>query len=290
VSPVVAARLVRGSLVVLLLAVAGATSFAAEFVVVEDECRGRQLVIQGAIEPGDYARFRERMFGLVAGEPLPDVQDADLLWTVKLDSSGGDLDEAMRIGRFLRGALATTEVGYRYARRLDGVWDFSRSGELLCLDGSGTLSGCSGALLPAECTGACLLIWLGGAERFAMEGRLGAHGLAGVPDRVESYLEEMGVSAATLHGAMAASADGWLNYAARRSLGGPAEALQALLADCPAPLTADESFASVTADSRTERDRLMDRAEAHRACRQQRLAAVRAGSAAWGDPVATALP
>jgi hypothetical protein len=268
------------SLLALLLAAAGATSLAAEFVVVEDECRGRQLVIQGVIEPGDYARLRERMHRLVAGDPLPDVQDADVLWTVKLDSAGGDLDEAMRIGRFLREALATTEVGYRYARRLDGVWDYARSGQLLCLEGSGTLSGCSGALVPAECTGACLLIWLGGAERFAMEGRVGVHGLAGAADRVDAYVEEVGISAAALRSVGEATADGWLDYGGRQALGRPAEALRVLLADCPAPLTADESFASVTADSKTERDRLMARAEAHRACRQQRLAAVRARSVA----------
>jgi len=75
------------------------------------------------------------------GDAAPAVQDPDVLWTVELDSPGGDLAEAMRIGRFLRDALATTEVTYRYARRPDGVLDFARGGDLVCLEGEGRLTG-----------------------------------------------------------------------------------------------------------------------------------------------------
>lgn len=270
------ARAMRGFAAALLLVAAGIAP-AAELIVVEDECRGRQLLIQGAIEAGDHDRFVARMQRLVAGEALPAVQDPDVLWTVKLDSPGGDPAEAMRIGRFLRAALATTEVGYRYARRLDGVWDYARGGDLVCLEGSGNLGGCAGALVPAECTGACLLIWLGGAERFALEGRLGRHGLAADDAAVAAYLADM--SAPADLGAAAAGAaggDGWLSFAERRALAGKAPQAAAVLASCPAPLTADESYASVAAPSAALRDALMDRAEAHRACRHRRLAQARA--------------
>lgn len=272
-------RAIRRSAGALLLLAAAGGAAAADLVVVEDECRGRQLLIQGPIEAGDYERFVARIQQLVTDAALPEVQDPDVLWTVKLDSPGGDPAEAMRIGRFLRAALATTEVGYRYAQRLDGVWDYARSGEVLCLQGSGNLGGCAGALVAAECTGACLLIWLGGAERFALEGRLGRHGLAAGDATVAAYLADMNAPAGLGTAAAGeASADGWLSFAERHALGGRAPVAEAALASCPAPLTADESYASVTAESEAVRDALMDRAEAHRACRHRQLAQARAQS------------
>ena len=247
---------------------------AATFLPIEDACNGRQALIQGPIEPGDYRRFLAFMADHVGGD-APSVQDPDVLWTVELDSPGGDLSEAMRIGRFLRAALATTEVTYRYARRPDGVLDYARGGELVCLEGQGRLSGCEADLIEAECTGACLLIWLGGATRHANEGRLGTHGLAD-GDAVAGYLDELGVAPAwrtrlTVSGA----ADGWLGWPERHELGGRADELVSLLAGCPPPLSRDESFESVAAPSAQLRARLMDRAAAHRACRRAREAEVR---------------
>jgi hypothetical protein len=257
---------------------------AAEFIVVEDECRGRQMLIQGVIESGDYDRFLQQMQRLVAGDPLPDVQDPDVLWTVKLDSPGGDLDEAMRMGRFLRSALAITEVGYRYARRLDGVYDYARSGDLLCLEGEGRLAGCAGSLVEAECTGACLLIWLGGVERYALEGKLGQHGLAGSDAKIRDYLEDMQVVRPWMDrlGREVDAAAPWLTFAERGELGGGSRDLDGALSQCPAPPTADESFRSVAGASAAERDRLMDQAAAHRQCRHQAIARIRAARALFG--------
>jgi hypothetical protein len=251
---------------------------AAEFIFLEDECNGRQLMIKGPIERGDYDRFTQRLAGLVAGGDLLDVQDPDVLWTVKLDSPGGDVAEAMRIGRLLRRALATTETSYRFARRPDGVYDFERSGELVCLDGEGRLAGCHQDIVMADCTGACLLVWLAGAERHANEGRLGLHGLSGSEtDAVQRYLVELGVSEGwrtrLLGGAP--EGDGWLSWPERSQLSGRADVLRELVAACPAPLTPDESFRSVADPSAFERDRLMDRAEAHRQCRREHLVAAR---------------
>jgi len=260
-------------LVIAVLGLAGSVR-AATFLPIEDACNGRQALIQGPIEPGDYGRFLAFMADHVGGDASA-VQDPDVLWTVELDSSGGDLGEAMRIGRFLRGALVTTEVTYRYARRPDGVLDYARGGELVCLEGQGRLSGCEADLIEAECTGACLLIWLGGATRHANEGRLGTHGLAG-GDAVAGYLEAMGVAPAWRSRLTAAdAADGWLGWPGRHELGGQAGELASLLAGCPPPLSRDESFESVAAPCAELRARLMDRAAAHRACRRAREAAVR---------------
>ena len=251
---------------------------AASFVTLEDECRGRQLMIQGPVERGDYQRLVDALGRLLGGD-LPDVQDVDTLWTVKLDSPGGDLEEAMRMGRLLRRAWATTEVSYRFAPRPDGVYDFARRGELVCLEGEGRLSGCAPDLLEAECAGACTLLWLAGAERFALEGRVGLHGLAG--GGVAGYLAEMDVPPAWVARMSAGQVgDGWLGWPERKALSGRSPALTALAERCPAPLSADESFRSVTATDPALRERLLEQAERHRQCRREGLAEVRADTVA----------
>ncbi len=271
------------AVVVLGMALLAGTVRGAEFIAVEDECNGRQLLIQGPIEAGDERRFERALADHVVGAQ-PAVQNPDVLWTVELDSPGGDLDAAMAIGRLLRQALATTEVGYRYARRPDGVWDFARGGSLVCLDGQDRLSGCERDLVEAECTGACLLVWLGGASRHANEGRLGVHGISAgsgsTAGAVAAYLREMSLPEAwidRLTGAPVTVAEGgWLAWPERHELGGSAPVLDALVEGCPAALTRDESYRSVTAESRLLRDALMDRAEAHRDCRRGSLARARA--------------
>jgi hypothetical protein len=270
---------VRRPALVTVLVAAPAAAFSAELITVEDECRGRQLLIQGVIERGDFARIRERLGRLAAGDDLPAVQDPETLWTIKLDSPGGDVAEAMRIGHLLRGALATTDTSYRFARRDDGVYDFERTSDTICLNGEGRLAGCFDDVVKAECTGACLLVWLAGANRFAHEGNLGLHGFDGA-DRaaVAAFLEDMDVPADWIVRISGGQSDGpvWLSWPERRALSGPAVALQELLANCPAPLSADEAFESVTAESERLRDQLMDRADAHRRCRIDRTAAARA--------------
>ncbi|MEQ8857995.1 MAG: hypothetical protein RIC56_05060 [Pseudomonadales bacterium] len=280
-------KVATGLLVALVLLSGSARG--ADFIAVEDECNGRKLLIQGPIEPGDDDRFGDVLAAHIAGGELPAVQDPDVLWTVELDSPGGDPAAAMAIGRLLRTALATTKVAYRYARRGDGVWDFARGADLVCLDGRDRLSGCHQDLVEAECTGACLLIWLGGATRHANEGRLGVHGLGGDATAVTAYLQDMGVADSSLPGLAGgsddatddatgdATGDGWLDWPQRHELGGRAPLLDELIAGCPAALTREESYRSITAPSAAERDALMDRADAHRACRRQRLADARAG-------------
>jgi len=250
-------------------------ALAAQFIVLEDECRGKQLLVTGPIEEGDADRFANQLAALVLDPELPAVQDPEMLWTVKLDSPGGDVGEAMQIGRLLRKGLATTEVSYRYAKRADGVYDFQPADDTICLEGDGRLAGCFADIVKAECAGACLLAWLGGADRYAHEGMLGAHGLPDSGDeQVRAYLVEMGLSAgasAALLGPQSA-AEHWLSWPERSALAGRAAALQAPLESCPERLSQQESLDSVMDPDPAVRDRLMDRAEAHRACRLAILA------------------
>jgi len=274
-----ACRPVLAGAAAVLAALAAPVAFGASLITLEDECRGRQLLVQGPIEPGDFERIRARLNELVNLEELPEVQDPETLWTVKLDSSGGDVAEAMRVGRLLRTALATTDVSYRFARRDDGVYDFERAADSVCLEGDHRLDGCAPDVVKAECAGACLLIWLAGADRFAQEGRLGLQALPGVDaGALAEYLREMDVA----EGWLARLVDEqpadplWLSWPERRALSGRARPLETLLAHCPAPLDAEEAFESVTAASPVVRDALMDRAEAHRRCRIERVEQARA--------------
>lgn len=251
------------------------TATAADFITLEDECRGRQIMITGVIEPGDHQALVRHLTDLASGE-LPPLQDPEKLWTVMLDSPGGDTAEAMRMGRFLRRAMATTETSYRFAPRPDGVYDFARSSDEVCLDGEGRLSGCYQDIVEAECSGACLLVWMGGADRYANEGRLGVHGLAGDDaGAVRDYLVEMGLAPSQAAAVLDEPGDGWLTWPRRHDLSGRAQALQQLVAGCPAPLSDEDSYLSVTASNEAQRERLLDQAERHRACRRARLATVR---------------
>jgi len=261
----------------LLVTLAAPTASALEFIKLEDECNGRQLLLKGDIEPGDFDRFLARMAQHVVGDPQPEVQDPEVLWTIELDSPGGDLAEAMRIGRFLRSALAITQVSYRFAQRPDGVWDHEHNGRVVCLEGEDRLAGCAEDITEAECTGACLLIWLAGGDRYADAGRLGEHGLAGSGDDVRAYLVQMGVPQPWIRRLLdaAPAGDGWLSWPERHELSGRAEALDQLLAGCPPALNQEESFASLIAPSEAERNALLDRADAYRTCRRARLAEVR---------------
>jgi hypothetical protein len=296
-SPTPRSALGRAAAVLAALLLSAAAQ-AAQLITLEDECRGKQLLIQGTIEPGDFDRLVARLRDLAAGADLPDVQDPETLWTVKLDSPGGDVAEAMRIGRLLRGALATTESSYRFARRDDGVYDFQRTASTVCLDGKGRLDGCFEDVVKAECAGACLLVWAAGATRYAHEGGLGLHGLTGAdPATLRAYLVEMDVPSEWVERIASAGAGTepsderaldraddraddrageWLSWPERKALSGNALALRDLLTSCPAALTFDEAFDSVTAESERVRDALMDRAEAHRHCRIERVASARA--------------
>jgi hypothetical protein len=261
-------------LALLLLGLLGASfAQAGRIVVLEDECRGKQLLFVGPIETGDGDRFAQALASLILSPDLPPVQDNELLWTVKFDSPGGDVTEAMAIGRLLRRGLAATEVSYRFARRSDGIYDFERSTDTLCPGGSGRLAGCFPDIIKAECAGACLLAWLGGAHRFAHEGRIGTHELDLTPE-VREYLREMQIADAVVDGLSVPQASGphWLEWRERSALAGIAPALADPLAACPPALDQQESLDSVMHADLAVRETLMNRAYLHRQCRLRILA------------------
>lgn len=257
-----------------------ASVLAADFIYVEDECRGRQLLLQGPIAPGDHARFAERLAQLVHADDLPAVQDPDRLWTLTLDSRGGDLGEALKIGRLVRAALLTTEVGFRYTRRADGVYDY----QALPAGDSGVHSNTGpaatgGILVPAECSGACLLVWLAGAERHAHDGRPGFHGSAPATDDAvhadwQQYLVDIEIPESWQE---RLGAPDWLDWAEYRALAAvPATRLQALTADCPAAPGGAERLDAVMQGEDALRDALDARLLEARRCRNDRLAESRA--------------
>ncbi|MGA1371073.1 MAG: hypothetical protein ACO3Z6_05690 [Pseudomonadales bacterium] len=248
-------------------------AFAGRVVVLEDECRGKQLLFMGPIEAGDGDRFAQALATLILSPDLPPVQDNELLWTVKFDSPGGDVDEAMAIGRLLRRGLAATEVSYRFKERSDGVYDFERSEATLCPGGSGRLAGCFPDIVKAECAGACLLAWLGGAHRFAHEGRIGVHDLDLTP-AVRDYLREMQVADNLVDRLAPSQSSGpqWLEWRERSALAGIAPALAEPLAACPPALDQQESLDSVMHADLRVRETLMNRAYRHRQCRLAILA------------------
>ncbi|MEZ5559697.1 MAG: hypothetical protein R3E86_14285 [Pseudomonadales bacterium] len=260
---------------------------AAQFPVLEDECHGRQLMIKGPIEAGDAERFAAQLTRMISSPDLPASQDPDVLWTLRLDSPGGEIAEAMAIGRLVHAAFITTEVNFRFEQRADGVWDFARGAEVVCLEGDDRLSGCVPDAVEAACTGACLLIWLAGSERRAIEGRLGAHGLAGDPAALTAYLREIAIEPAATELILARARDaaqtgaeapqnGWLDWTDRKALAGTAPELEVLVAGCPPALTPEEAMQSVMTRSPAERAALLDRSEAYWDCRNSLVEAARA--------------
>jgi hypothetical protein len=103
------------------------------------------LLAEGAIEPGTTADLRR--FVARAGE-VPNL--------VRFNSPGGDIAEAMRLGRYLRSASFDTIVAEDSALLPGQLFAF--------------------AIQPASCLDACVFAFLGGFRRTAVEGRLALHG------------------------------------------------------------------------------------------------------------------
>lgn len=141
----------------------------------------------GKIYPGDDAKFQKF---LEANSPPPRC-------TVYIDSSGGDVDAAMQIGRIIRGAWFSTSIGqYRL--------DFDKINETPILHRK---------KLTGSCMSAATLMYLGGRLRyFDDESTFGVHQFnfpsengdeipryflaksQTLSARISEYVEEMGVS------------------------------------------------------------------------------------------------
>jgi hypothetical protein len=120
----------------------------------------RIVLIKGAIEQGDSAKFVE---ALKANHPFVDMVD---LW-----SSGGSVEEAIKIGRLIRTNLIETAAPVDYSDKPVGRGWYFR-GELV--------PGCPEINrrtppkgVGCQCASACFLIWAAGIERHGSS--LGLH-------------------------------------------------------------------------------------------------------------------
>jgi hypothetical protein len=114
---------------------------AAEFTVVDgDDGWGKLMYLAGPVEDGDFERFSRAI--RKAG---PDVQG------LELRSTGGNVFEALRIGRLLRSLFLDTRAPLQT--------------DFVCPRDSEKL----GRKVPCECTSACFLIWLAGVDRIGEE-------------------------------------------------------------------------------------------------------------------------
>lgn len=100
------------------------------------------VLLTGPIVPGDASRLKQVF-----------VESEGLLETLYLDSPGGDIREAMAIGRFLRRALITTvaPLEYQPGNRFYPRLGFSTGNP--CHD------------LDCVCASACFVVWAAGANR-----------------------------------------------------------------------------------------------------------------------------
>lgn len=122
-------------------------AFAAEFRRLCDleDIRGMQCTISmtGEIKKGDA----RRLINILTSDPARRGEDRFLL----LDSPGGDIDEAIRVGEVVKSAMLITT--------LVRVADYDNEEKSV----------------KRRCVSACFLVFLAGAERKALWGELGVH-------------------------------------------------------------------------------------------------------------------
>jgi len=123
-------------------------------------------LLQGQISKGDYEKV---VTFLKAHHPF--------LGTFGLVSRGGDVDEALKIGRLFRKYLISTQAQFQFPqydrrlpRRLD--WDEAIATGVIVLDlfAAPDMPPCRGQ--DCTCASACALIWFGGVRR---AGHVGVH-------------------------------------------------------------------------------------------------------------------
>ena len=120
------------------------------------------VTLDGVIEKGDADQFRSVMRKAIL---LPDI---DRL-VVSLDSPGGSVDEAIKIGRIVRATLAET------ATASTTVWPRDLKGEVehLRIEGHKQAFVNLGEPLPAlsKCLSACTIIFYSGVDRAVFDNR-----------------------------------------------------------------------------------------------------------------------
>jgi hypothetical protein len=156
----------------------------------KDRCGPRcpeWIMAEGVITPDTPGRFRQ-LLRQIGSEKLP----------VVLDSSGGDLDAALEIGRIIRARGLTTIIGHSEVQGCAPREPACNAGRRLGLAYAGFVS------IPGACAGACLLLLASGVERIgywiaqaqfpAPESFSTRKAGADAADLVGAYLADMGIS------------------------------------------------------------------------------------------------
>lgn len=156
----------------------------------KDKCGPRcpeWIMAEGVITPDTPGRFRQ-LLRQIGSEKLP----------VVLDSSGGDIDAALEIGRIIRANGLTTIIGRSEAQGCAPREPVCNEGRRLGLAYAGFVS------IPGECAGACLLLLAAGVQRIgywiaeahipALESFSTRKTGADAAKLVGTYLADMGIS------------------------------------------------------------------------------------------------
>lgn len=156
----------------------------------KDRCEPRcpeWIMAEGTITPDTPGRFRQ-LLRQIGSEKLP----------VVLDSSGGDLDAALEIGRIIRANGLTTIIGRSEVQGCAPRELFCNEGRRLGLAYAGFVS------IPGACSGTCLLLHAAGVQRIGywiaeahipnLESFRTRKAGADAAKLVGTYLADMGIS------------------------------------------------------------------------------------------------
>jgi hypothetical protein len=255
-------RVLRRLLLCLLLTTSGSGN-AAEVFVLDNTFSG--IGIQGPIEEGDYDRVLEALYDLRAARP----NDDHSWWKISINSPGGDVQEAIRIGEFVRKNMMFVMVHHSFDRNPDtGIWDLGGTGvvqDAEFFDDQGNMiyrmEDTHEMRRDGICHSACALILFASTSPEALADRLGVHRpryqeaefrqlsfedaereYQKLDAYVRSYLTRMGVSTELIDLMFATPSDKMLllnNIDHGHLFGAPAYQ-EWLKAKCPDPFTQEE--------------------------------------------------
>jgi hypothetical protein len=157
-----------GAIGILIVVCAFSSAYAAQVLVINGRYSGEKYVgVKGEIENGDLKKI------IIAAQDA--VRDGGNTLTLLLNSAGGDVEEAIKIGRFAREAMATT---YVYGNNLYNTGSNVGAAleKLAKLDSSirFNLVPLKAGTLPEDrdlvrCFSACVIIFYGGVSRYASD-------------------------------------------------------------------------------------------------------------------------
>jgi len=139
-----------------------AISNAAEIFIDQEYGRSPYIRIEGAIAKGDLEKFKSVTKDFVLTSKFNELP-------VSINSVGGDIDEAIAIGRVARDLLASARVSGNIFRSFEGQWFYELRGKTLANDGSPFIRVPTGEAIEKEhvrgCYSACVLILYGAVNR-----------------------------------------------------------------------------------------------------------------------------